>query len=295
MKPAFVVQITTPKKYALHGLWYGPRKARRVIVLVHGLCSSVFSRINREMPQQLVDSKTAVLAFNNRGHDIVSSLYSMNPYGKTVRAGGAHEVFTDCVDDIRGAVLYAKKNGVKEIYLAGHSTGCQKAIYYAHKMKKRSHISGIILLAPVSDYAAALKTDKKGALARAAKESRKLVMSGKKHELLPASLLTKWSVNDAQRFLSLYTPDSVETIFPYEQTGKVPRLLRSIKKPILVLWAEEDQYGDRPAKEIRDWFAEHLKTRDKIEIIPDVGHSFKGAEKRVANSIRSWITRIYKS
>ncbi|MDP3645542.1 MAG: alpha/beta fold hydrolase [bacterium] len=292
MKLASVVQITTPKKFALFGLWYGPQKPRRVIIVVHGLCSSVFSRINREIPQQLADSKTAVLTFNNRGHDIVSSVYSVNPYGKTLKAGGAHEIFTDCVDDIRGAVLFVKKKGVREIYLAGHSTGCQKAVYYAYKIQKQSHVTGIILLAPVSDYAAAQKTDKKGRLARAVGKARKLVQSGKKHELLSASLLTQWSVNDAQRFLSLYTPDSVETIFPYEQTGKVPRLLRSIKKPILVLWAEKDQYNDRPAKKIRDWFVEHLKKGDQVVIIPGVHHGFRGQEKRVARTIHSWISNL---
>ena len=30
--------------------------------------------------------------------------------------GEAHEVFTDCVDDIQGAVNLAKQKGAKEIY-----------------------------------------------------------------------------------------------------------------------------------------------------------------------------------
>ncbi len=287
MTPAHVIEITTPKKSKLFGLWYGPKKAHRLVIVVHGLTGSMFSLVPRQLPLHLVDSRTAVLSFNNRGHGIVNRIHRGKGY---VTAGSAHEVFTDCVDDIRGAVNFARKKGAKNIYLAGHSTGCQKSVYYAFKMRERPLVKGLILLAPVSDHGVAVRDDRNGKLAKAVKHARTLVRYGRKHELLPRSPLTEWSIDDAQRFLSLYTPDSPETVFPYEQANKIPRVLKSVRLPILVLWAGRDEYADRPTEEIIAWFEKNNRSRNfKAVIVPKVGHSFKGAEKRVAADIQRWI------
>jgi acetyl esterase/lipase len=195
------------------------------------------------------------------------------------------------VDDLRAAVLFAKQRGGREIFLGGHSTGCQKSIYYAHAMKAKAGIKGIILAAPVSDYAAAVSTVSKRKLAKATAYARKMVKSGQKHALMPAKMLTKWSINDAQRFLSLYTPDSIETMFPYEQPKNPARILGSIKHPILVLWAQKDQYADKP-KEILAWFDAHIRAPRKLVLVPKVQHSFKGAEKMVASTIRAWMKSL---
>src|SRR5665213_2291682 len=98
MTSAYVVQITTPKEFMLNGLWFGLKKPRNIVIWVHGLGSSMFSKLN--IADALVDSGTSVLAFNNRGHDKVSS--SSHGRNKRQRGGAAHEVFTDCVDDIQG-------------------------------------------------------------------------------------------------------------------------------------------------------------------------------------------------
>src|SRR3989344_3822653 len=128
MRPCFHIEITPPKKVMLNGLWFGsysakaskgkPKKPKRVIVWVHGLGSSMFSKLG--IVDELANSKTAVLMFNNRGHDKVASVRKTN--GAHVRAGAVHEVFTDCVDDIQGAINFTKARGIKNTWLAGHST-----------------------------------------------------------------------------------------------------------------------------------------------------------------------------
>jgi len=284
-----VIEIVTPKKVLLNGLWFGPKKAKKVIIIVHGLTSSIFSRVPRDVPAYLVTKDTAVLSFNNRGHGIVSVVRRKKGL---IIAGSAHEVFTECVDDIRGAVNFARRTGAKKIYLAGHSTGCQKSVYYAHKLRKRSLVDGLILLAPVSDYAAAVKDDRNGKLAKAVRLAKKLVRAGKPQELMPRSLLTPWSIDDAQRFLSLYTPDSTETIFSYEQPKKIPRTLKSVALPILVVWAQEDEYADRPAKEIIGWFERNTGANLGTFIVPRATHSFHGKEADVASAIKDWMRQL---
>ncbi|HEY4516406.1 MAG TPA: alpha/beta fold hydrolase [Candidatus Paceibacterota bacterium] len=289
MTPCFAVEFETPKKYILRGLWFGPparrggKKPRRTVLWVHGLGSSAFSM--HHVTKSLLNKNTGVLTFNNRGHDIVSKTHcSVGKRG--ILGGTAHEKFTDCVDDIQGAINFARKQGVKNIYLAGHSTGCQKSIYWAYRKKSRV-VKGIILLAPISDWSAEMHLQGKKKIDRATKIARQMVQRGKKHELLPPGL---WhQALDAQRFLSLCTPDSVEEIFSYAQPNKNPRTLRSVRKPLLVLLAEKDEYADRPAKEIAAWFEKNLTNKHKVVIISGVKHSFKGAEKRVAKAIKEFI------
>ena len=289
MRECRVAEIVTPKRVLLNGLWFGAKRPNRVIIWVHGLGSSVFSKL--DIVEKLVDKNTAVVSFNNRGHDKVSRIAHLgeNKIGKTILGGSAHEKFIDCVDDIQGAINFVRRVGVKDIYLAGHSTGCQKSIYWAHRKKGRG-VKGIILLAPMSDWSAEMMLQGKARLARAASVARALVRRGKKHQLLPAGIRPDYV--DAQRFLSLYTPESVEEIFSYAQPKKNPRILKSVRIPTLILLAEKDEYGDRPAKKIAGWFKKHLGPSHETLIIPRATHSFHGNEVRVASATKKWIKTV---
>jgi pimeloyl-ACP methyl ester carboxylesterase len=230
----------------------------------------------------------AVFTFSNRGHDLVSRI----PRGsKSLRGGAAHEVFTDCADDIQGAVSFAKKTGVREIYLVGHSTGCQKSVYWAYK--KGRGVRGIILLAPISDYSATVMLDGKEKIGRALRYAKRLLARGKKHELLPENVWHWNLLADAQRFVRLYSGSGPEEIFTYWKERYVPKVLEKMRIPTLVLLAEKDEYGDRPAKRIGEWFTRHLRSRKSgVIIIPNAPHSFKGGERAVARHIRRWIQAL---
>lgn len=283
MTPCSVVEIPTRKGFRLRGLWFGPKRPKNTLVFVHGLGGSVFSM--QSVVSKLADKHTAVLAFNNRGHDVVSTL-KHDKRKNLPAAGSAHEVFTECVDDIQGAINIARKQGCKNIFLAGHSTGCQKSMYWAHKKQGRG-IKGIILLAPVSDLAAETKRTGAKKIARAAKAAQALMRRGKKHALLPEGV---WhEVLDAQRFLSLYSPEATEEIFSYMQPEKNSRILKSVRKPTLVLWAEKDEFGSsEPLKDITGWFSTNLH-KGRIVIVSRVGHGFKKGEGKVVGEIRRFI------
>lgn len=283
MRACHHIEIVTPKKIVLNGLLLGPKKPKRVYIWLHGLNSSMFSKM--AIMDLLVDKQSAVLAFNNRGHDKVSYIQTTLTKDKTKRGGGAHETFTDCIDDIDGALRFVKSLGVRDIYLVGHSTGCQKSIYWASK--KTRGVRGIVLLAPVSDYAAGVLVSGAKVLKRAEKVARSLVAQKRPHQLLPESVFSWGEMSDAQRFLSLYTPDSVEEIFTYTQENRVPRTLEKVRLPVLALLAERDEFVDRPAKRLEEWFLAHIY-EGEVRIVKGVGHSFKGAEREVASLIRRW-------
>lgn len=275
-----IVDIITPKKILLNGLLFGSRKTKRGFIFVHGLSSSVFSKL--KLVEELAKIG-AVLTFNNRGHDKVTRVLKLDSRSRkgyrSLRAGGAHEVFTECHDDLQGAVDFMKKRGMNEIILMGHSTGCQKIVYYLANSQNK--VKGAVLLCPMSDYAFALREYGRRKLGALAKLAQKLVRSNKAHQLLPPNLWPHY--DDAQRFLSLYTPQSKENIFPYDDSAK-PTALNKIRTPLLVVLAEKDEYRDRPIKKIRGWFINRGLT---TVIIPDALHSLQGREKQVVSKITS--------
>jgi len=54
------IEIVTPKKVLLNGLWFGVRKPKSVIIWVHGLGSSAFSKL--DIVRKLVDKNTPELS-----------------------------------------------------------------------------------------------------------------------------------------------------------------------------------------------------------------------------------------
>lgn len=293
MQPVHLADIITPKRFRLNGIWFGPKKAKRVVILVHGLGGNMLNSFASNMARVLIDADTAVLSFNNRGHGLISKVYRDSPKTQkgyiSVTAGSVHEVFEDCLDDIDGAVQYARKHGAKEVFLAGHSTGCQKSIYWAYK-RRSVGVKGIILLAPISDYAGMRMEVGDKAIAKALAVCRKLIKEKKKHQLLPTNA---WpTLIDAQRFVSLYSQKGNEEIFPYWSETKKPRALRAVQVPILVVLAENDEYADRPAPVLHDWFIEQIYTGEVV-IIPEVAHSFHTGEKRAAGLIAAFMKERY--
>ena len=280
------IDFITPKGVCLRGLWFGRKKAARTIIFVHGMMSSAFSML--AFVDELVNSNTSVLSFNNRGVETIADLECFTNRRKRsgwITAGTAHETFEECVDDIQGAIGIALKHGGKNIYLMGHSTGCQKSIYFSHLAA--SNISGIILLAPISDFAAETKRQGIRAMDRARRIARRLVRNGRPNQLLPPG--TWYEILDAQRFLSLYDPDGLEEIFCYSQPNKSPKILQSISIPILVLIPAKDEYLDRPAKRLANWFEKAIKSPHRTEVVPNAPHDFQGKERSAVRIIRNFL------
>ena len=286
-----LTEIITPRRFVLRAIYFGKKKPRDLFIYIHGLGGNMF--LHADFVASLTGRHSAALTFNNRGFGIVNTVKHFKPgkvaVRKSVVIGGAHEVFTDCVDDIDGAVRWAKAAGAKNIYLIGHSTGCQKSIYYLSK-RPQSPVRGVILLAPISDYSDSYLHSHKQAYRRALALARKMIKSGRKHELMPVSA---WPhIFDAQRWLSLFTPDSQEEIFSYF-TGRRPSALLANKKPVLAVLAEKDEFGDRPAGEIADWFRGVLTGRRlRAEVIKAATHGFSENFPALRKLILAWSSSL---
>ncbi len=279
-----LITFETPKSYVLQGAWLGKSRAKTVYIFLHGLTGNLFSRSDTAF--ELTKSGAVCLMFNNRGHDHVTRLRQKSKTADEVLGGAAHEIFTDSRDDIAGAVAFARSRGAKRIILVGHSTGCQKAIWYLAGKPARE-VTGAVLLAPLSDYASM-----KAALAPVeyAKLRAKVELLAKKDSrtIVPQGWLPFPSLTDAQRWLSLYTPESKEEIFTYA-SGRTPTTLRKTSVPLLALFASDDEYADRPAKELAAWFsAARPKQPIDARVVVAPNHGFSGRAKALAKLISRW-------
>lgn len=149
------------------------------------------------------------------------------------------------------------------------------------------------ILAPMSDFAFAKQNISPKLLSEAELEAKKLVKQGKGSEFLD---LKYWLyLISAQRFLSLYTKDSLEEIFCFASVGKKSSVLRKIKKPILTILAKEDEYADRDVFEYIAWFEQELKGGKKeVLVVPEANHGFKNKEQILKKEILKFVKLVKK-
>lgn len=284
------VRFETPQSYLLDGLLFGDTKSADIgYIFLHGLTANMFSLQNVLAP--LTGAKTVALYFNNRGHDKIAKIRKLDPEtekGYTSELiGEAMEVFTDCVDDIQGAIDFLEERGISKIILVGHSTGCQKSVYYLSGSDASTSVIGAVLLCPLSDYAAALALSDLEILRDAVAVAEDLIARGTPFALLPDELGV--GLYSAQRFLSLNTPDSTEEIFTYAQPEKTPTTLQSVRVPMLAVFAENDEYSDRPAEQLERWFVSVKKSQKlKTAIISGAVHNLSGYEAAVSKVVQSF-------
>lgn len=283
---AEIVEFVTPQNVILKGLVLGNPKAKNWYVFIHGLGGNMLS-INT-LTSQLVDDTHAVLVFNNRGHDIISRIKKINKRKKkgveSFLGGAAHEVFSECVDDIQGAINYIQLRGANQIQLIGHSTGSQKAIFYLAHTKNPNQINKVFLLSPLSDFAGVIDQVGLENYESILKIAKALVDQGSAHVLLPTTI---WPEPiDAQRFLSLYTPVSDEDIFSYPTPDK-KTLVSKVTVPLTVILGEDDEYSDRPIIKIKEWFDSHQNSQEySSHIIKNGTHGFDDKENEIISLIK---------
>ena len=178
------------------------------------------------------------------------------------------------------------------MYLAGASTGCQKIVYWAHKHGRG--VKALFLFAPISDYASERMLSGAATLRKVVKIAEACLKKGRKHELLPTHTLGWSFIADAQRTMSLYSGKGAEEVFTYWDPARIPKTLKSVRIPMLVFLAQHDEYADRPAEDIAEWFKVHLH-RGRVIIVPRASHSFKGAEQAIVRDIRKFISNMKKA
>lgn len=283
MIPVLLTHIKTRDGVTLDGIVIEPkRKSKTALIWLHGLSSNFASSQKRTdmLARACTPNNIAFLKFNTRGHDIAARS------GKKI-IGAGFEKFMDCTYDIRAMIRFAKKLGCKNIILAGHSTGANKALYYIYKTQDPS-VKGISLIGAISDVAADYKVNGVKVAAARVPIAEKLA---KKNP--PALMPTNCGIITALRYLSLYKAGSAEDVFSYHNPNAKWKELASIRIPISLIIGGRDEYLDIPIKKYIETFRVHAASTKSFSsaIIKGAKHSFQNKETELAHEIIEFIKK----
>jgi pimeloyl-ACP methyl ester carboxylesterase len=261
------------KERHLDGFWVSSGARRRnksLLIFVHGMGSNFYKSKFKKAWMRLAPPKGIdVYSFNNRGCE----------------ADVADERFTDCLADIDAALAFARHEGYKNIYLLGHSTGCQKITYYQHKRNPRDVKA--LLLTAIGDDLAIARRDLGRDYEKWLRKARELVKSGKGDQRLPPKCLGF----SARRFVSAADPKSVEANL-FRLDGKL-NTFRKLTLPVLAVFPEEEQYACIPVRAAGEKLRAATRSKHFDALyIPRADHSFRDEEEACVKQCLQWILRV---
>ncbi|KAJ3496767.1 hypothetical protein NLG97_g2415 [Lecanicillium saksenae] len=210
----------------------GPTTAKNAIIFIGGLFDG---------PHTVGYTRT-VAKFVEEAQDLDYSIFEIRMRSSFIGFGKSS--LKNDVEDISALVKYLRSIGREKIVLFGHSTGCQDCMEYANYEKHgNSPVDGFIIQAPVSDREGLKKDfpnfDELLAL------SAKMIADGDEKEYIPAKMIpaafdVPITAYRLHSFLAKGGDDDYFSSDLDEATRK--QIWGRIKKPILVLHSEEDEY-----------------------------------------------------
>jgi len=294
------LEFPTSDGLNLPGLLYEPDiKTDAVAILLHGNgSSSMFYSPNygATYAKFLNDKDIAYFPFNNRGAHIIKKLdKKIGEESVRIKFGCAFELIKDCILDVDGAIDYLKTLGFKTFYLIGSSTGANKICVYNY-YKPNNPVSKYILLSGGDDSGIVYSEWGKEKFEEVLKICKEKVDAGKGAELAPIDLMDIYSY---QSIFDILNPDGDYNTFPYFETlnnlkistKELFREFKSINKPTLVIYGENDEYCYGRVPEI----IELLKSKSinpnqmTFKSIPGADHGFSEHREEMIQVVANWL------
>ncbi|MFA6005711.1 MAG: DUF1749 domain-containing protein [Patescibacteria group bacterium] len=296
-----LVQFHSSVGVELPGLLYEQNsKSDKVAIYLHGNGSAggFYSvELQNTLGKTLTDNGISYLSFTNTGGHLIQSFDKVvGDKRERYKAGVAYELIKDCIQDIDGAVNFAKSKGYKHIYLLGSSTGANKICVYDW-YKKQNDIEKYVLFSGGDDSGFYYQSIGDDRFEHVLKLCESRIKSGKGRNFVP-----KYISEMPISFQSLYdqiNPEGDYNCFPYywmlnsiKIMKKEPfREIKSITKPSLVLYGGQDEFCYGKVPECVDILKKALSGKSNFQygIIPDADHSFFGKRPELAQIIKKFL------
>ncbi len=266
---AELVTIETDSE-PMHGAFYAADgEMRGAALLMHGNCHNFYTGPSRFLPPALVKRGIACLAFNRRGHDMVTSL------GGRDIGGGAFQTAAQAVEDDRIAAAWLKARCGRAPLVIGHSNGGMLAAQHA---ADDADTPAVVLLSAHCggrDIAALNSGNGLFALDRTEEltaQAHKMVAEGRGRDLM--LLPGWWWVISAESFLDYALTGTPDTV------ANAARILC----PSLYIRGDKERPDIYPA----ELFAERAAGRCEARVLPDCDHFYTGHEAEVAEMVAEW-------
>jgi len=267
-----LVSIPTPTA-PLAGLYYEPDGGATAgaVLYFHGNTMNFYVCAARFLPPALTRLGFAFLAFNRRGHDILSTRNSR------LVEGGAFQTTGEAIEDNRMAAEWLSQRGFPRPVVIGHSNGGMLGVRH---VADHPETPALVLL---SAGRGGTRQDQSGGTERLFAADRfdelkaraeELVRAGRGKELM--FMPGWWYVISAESFLDRITtvPDTIA-------------LAPKVKCPVLAIRGDKEDVDRYPAEE----FQRAAGGPCQVEVVPNCDHFYNGREYAIAEIVSSWLAR----
>ncbi len=266
-----LISIPTPTA-PLAGLYCEPDGGATAgaAVYFHGNTMNFYVCAARFLPPVLTRLGFAFLAFNRRGHDILSTRNSR------VVEGGAFQTTGEAIEDNRIAAEWLAQRGFPRPVVIGHSNGGMLGVRH---VADHPETPALVLLSAgrggtrqeAGGTERLFAADRFDELKARAEE---LVKAGRGKELM--FMPGWWYVISAESFLDRIAtvPDTIA-------------LAPKIKCPVLAIRGDREDVDRYPAEE----FQRAAGGSCRVEIVPDCDHFYNGREDAIAEIVSSFLAQ----
>lgn len=254
----------------LDGLLYLPDgEVRGAVQLMHGNTMNFYVGPPRFLPPYLTELGLACLAYNRRGHDVLSNRDSRD------LEGGAYQTIAESIEDNRLARRFMDERGLPAPVVIGHSNGGMLAMPHVVEFRDTpalvllsAHCGGKRILRLMADNGL-LAGDRYDEITA---EARRLVEGGQGEQLMVVP--GWWYVISANTYVEFLDrcPDLVELS---ADLSCDTLFLRSVEEPAEVYPAEA--VAERSGHDVTVMVGEYG------------GHYYTDAESAVAETVANWL------
>jgi pimeloyl-ACP methyl ester carboxylesterase len=261
---------TYPLEGALHEPDGDPKGA---VLLFHGNTMNFYVGMPRFLPPVLTKLGLACLAFNRRGHDVLSTRNSR------VVEGGAFQFTREAIADNRLAAAWMKARGFPSPVVIGHSNG---GMLGTQHVVDHPDTPALVLMSAGRGGKNAGSGGKEGLFAgdrmdELTLEAKNRVRAGKGRDLM--LIPGWWYVISAESFL-----DRIESV------PDTLALAPHIKCPVLTLRGDQEDGERYPAEA----YGRVAGGPCKVHIVPNCDHFYNGREDAVAKVVADWLAATLK-
>ena len=253
----------------LDGAFYEPEGvAKGAVLLFHGNTMNFYVGAPRFLPPVLTRRGLACLAFNRRGHDIMST------FNSRMAVGGAFQSTAEAIADNRIAAEWLAARGFGNPVVIGHSNGGMLGVRH---VVDHPATPALVLLSAGRGGTRTTSGGPENLFAGARQEeftaqARQMVQAGRGRDLM--LIPGWWYVITAESFLDriVSVPDTLA-------------LAPQVKCPVLTLRGDQEDAHRYPAEEFR----KRAGGPCRAEIVPDCDHFYNGREDAVAGIVSEWL------
>ena len=284
-----ILRIRTQRGLELKGAIFDGGNRENVLIMLSGICSNVFQNDLLVATGELL-SKNGITCIIAHAMDSFSCLaYSDFSTGKQKNTGVVFDDFSVVYEDVESYVKYAKKEGYKNIILAGHSLGSNKIIHYLGNTPD-DFVDYFIVSSPIDImHWWKIMPD----IDRCFNLAKQFVDKNRGNDILPY-MFGGFSPMSANAVLGFYHADNLKNCPVISGIGETNSLYSIKPKGSFVIGAKDSVVGGDA-----EGFMKKLNALTKhpydnqVIVVPDASHIFYNKHNEYASTILNCIQKHF--